>query len=100
MSHRSVSTVMADVACKLFGSSGRGIVWAVVDSGIDGTHPHFRRHGNLELPSPLAHHDFTVLKGEGEPLVDRYGHGTHVAGTIAGEITKGLERVLRDMLGS
>lgn len=88
MSHRSVSTVMADVARKVFGSTGRGIVWAVVDSGIDGTHPHFRRHANLELPAPLTHRDFTVLKGDGEPLVDRSGHGTHVAGIIAGEITE------------
>ena len=88
MSHRSVSTVMADVARKVFGSTGRGIVWAIVDSGIDGTHPHFRRHNNLDLPPPLSHRDFTVLKGDGEPLVDRFGHGTHVAGIIAGEITE------------
>jgi serine protease AprX len=88
MSHRSVSTVMADVARKVFGSTGRGIVWAVVDSGIDGTHQHFRRHSNLELPPPLTHRDFTVLKGDGDPLVDRHGHGTHVAGIIAGEITE------------
>lgn len=86
MTHRSVSTVMADVARKVFGASGRAIVWAVVDSGIDGTHPHFRQHGNLELPPPLTHQDFTVLQGDGEPLVDPSGHGTHVAGIIAGEI--------------
>jgi subtilisin family serine protease len=77
---------MADVARKIFGATGRNILWAVVDSGIDGTHPHFRRHGNLDLP--LTHQDFTVFKGEGEALVDRNGNGTHVAGIIAGEITE------------
>jgi serine protease AprX len=88
MTHRSVSTVMADAARKVFGAAGRGIVWAVVDSGIDGTHPHFRQHSNLELLAPLTHQDFTVLKGNGEPLVDRAGHGTHAAGIIAGELTQ------------
>ena len=88
MSHRSVSTVMADVARKVFGATGRGIMWAVVGSGIDGTHQHFRRHGNLELPLGLTHCDFTVLKGDGEPLIARHGQGTHVAGIIAGEITE------------
>ena len=34
MTYRSVSTVMADAARKVFGASGHGIVWAVVDSGI------------------------------------------------------------------
>ncbi|OYP35372.1 S8 family peptidase [Rhodopirellula sp. MGV] len=85
----SVSTVKADAARVAFAASGRGIVWAVIDSGIQGKHPHFRHHQNLQLPSPLAHWDFT----SDEPreirnpydLSDPAGHGTHVAGIIAGE---------------
>ena len=84
--NKSISTVKADAAHNSFAAVGRDIVWAVVDSGIDGNHPHFRRHGNLDLPAPLTHRDFT--SGKEEPLVDTYGHGTHVAGIIAGEMTK------------
>lgn len=84
---RSVATVKADAAHKSFSAFGRDIVWAVMDSGIDGTHPHFQKHGNLALALPVKHRDFTVLGGgQEQPLQDRRGHGTHVAGIIAGEI--------------
>ena len=76
---------MVDVARRVFAATGRDIVVAVVDSGVDGTHPHFRRYRNLELPDGLRHADLTALKGDGEPLVDRNGHGTMVAGIVAGE---------------
>lgn len=79
---------MADAARRIFRANGEGIVWAVLDSGIDQAHPHFRQHRNLELEPPLDHQDFIVLKGSGEPLVDRFGHGTHVAGIIAGEVSE------------
>lgn len=89
---RSISTVKADAARNAFGALGEGIVWAVMDSGIDGTHPHFQKHRNLELGAEagaLRHRDFTVLREEDEkPLEDRFGHGTHVAGIIAGEMTE------------
>ncbi len=89
---RSISTVKADAARNAFGALGEGIVWAVMDSGIDGIHPHFQKHRNLELGAEadaLRHRDFTVLREEDEkPLEDRFGHGTHVAGIIAGEMTE------------
>jgi subtilisin family serine protease len=84
---RSVPTVKADACRKAFAATGAGIVWAVLDSGIDGTHPHFTKHRNLvDLPGPVTHLDFT---GD-DPLalqvpLDDCGHGTHVAGIIAGE---------------
>jgi subtilisin family serine protease len=63
-----------------------------MDSGIDGSHPHFVKNGNLALGSAkdaLKHRDFTVLREADEkPLEDRFGHGTHVAGIIAGEMTE------------
>ncbi|MCH9651743.1 MAG: S8 family peptidase [Deltaproteobacteria bacterium] len=82
----SVSTVKADAARAAFGAAGDGQVWAVIDSGIDGTHEHFKEHENLTLKDPLSHRDFV---GTGSPLKnpkDDFGHGTHVAGIIAGEI--------------
>jgi subtilisin family serine protease len=84
----SVSTVKADAALTAFTASGSGIVWAVLDSGVQGDHPHFRKHKTLLLAAPLAHADFTAAPGDaGAPLVDEFGHGTHVAGIIAGELT-------------
>jgi len=64
------------------------ITWAVMDSGIDAKHPHFVLHGNVDPTSPL-HADFTdtpnIPKGGNAALIDRFGHGTHVAGIVAGE---------------
>jgi serine protease AprX len=83
--YESVRTVKADAARTSFGALGEDIVWAVVDSGIDETHPHFEMHQNLKLDAPLRHRDFTS-DNPGAPLRDNYGHGTHVAGIIAGEM--------------
>jgi subtilisin family serine protease len=80
--NKSIATVKADAAQQSFSSRGAGITWAVMDSGIQHDHPHFRTWGNVDPLSPL-HKDFTV-DGEG-PFDDKNGHGTHVAGIIAGE---------------
>jgi len=55
--------------------SGDGIVVAVLDTGIDATHPAF---AGMEI----IEEDFT---GEGNG--DTHGHGTHCAGTIFGKTT-------------
>lgn len=91
---RSVRVIKADACIRAFGSDGDGVVWAVIDSGIDGAHPHFATHNTLNLEKaaaatssqgalidPVEHRDFT---GEDAPLDDPFGHGTHVAGIIAG----------------
>jgi serine protease AprX len=81
---KSVSTVKADAARSAFAALGADVVWAVVDSGIDGAHPHFALHENLKSLPPLQHYDYTGSPGGA--LTDELGHGTHVAGIIAGEI--------------
>jgi serine protease AprX len=92
---KSLSTVKADAALNSFATTGANIVWAVMDSGIDATHPHFKKHDNLNLSSipPLSHRDFTAIddahSDDNCALIDRYGHGTHVAGIIGGEICPG-----------
>jgi serine protease AprX len=53
--------------------TGKGVAVAVIDSGIDGSHQALK--GRV-----IASVDFTG--GDG---VDRFGHGTHVAGIIAGQ---------------
>jgi serine protease AprX len=95
LTDRSVATVKADAARNAFGAFGRDILWAVVDSGIDGGHPHFQKHGNLKLDPPLRHCDFTTFgevdeeESERAALTDEKGHGTHVAGIIAGALAAG-----------
>jgi subtilisin family serine protease len=77
--------------------TGEGIVVAVLDTGIDATHPAFR---GVEL----VQRDFT---GEGDG--DDHGHGTHCAGTIFGRdvgttrigVARGVEKaVIGKVLGS
>jgi subtilisin family serine protease len=110
---RSVATVKADAALRAYSTTGQGIVWAVIDSGIDAGHPHFgrlgiaddaRRQGSAPpaADDPVSvtyglHRDFTNLVHLGpdpegapvpdvvdSPLTDDDGHGTHVAGIISG----------------
>ena len=89
---KSVSTIKADAAHSSFAAFGGDIVWAVVDSGVDGSHPHFNEYKNLDLGGKLDHYDFTLDSPLQQPasgksaLKDEAGHGTHVAGIIAGAI--------------
>ena len=85
---KSLATVKADAAQTSFCAHGIGITWAIMDSGIDANHPHFALRGNID-PSSQLHADFTdtpnLPRGGNAALIDRFGHGTHVAGIVAGE---------------
>ena len=94
--YESRRTIKADAAAMAFGANGEGIVWAVMDTGIDASHPHWRKYDNLTLPDGLRHRDFTTPYEVGQEdqssaaaLTDPDGHGTHVAGIIAGECAVG-----------
>ncbi len=80
--NKSISTVKADAAQNSFSAWGAGITWAVMDSGIQKDHQHFRKHANID-PASGWHKDFTI--DGANPFDDQNGHGTHVAGIIAGE---------------
>jgi subtilisin family serine protease len=81
---KSISTVKADAAARSFAAYGSDIVWAVVDSGVNADHAHFAGNKTLTHPSVAElHKDFT---GKGSATVDDFGHGTHVAGIIAGKL--------------
>lgn len=81
---RAIIGVAADtqVATNYLGLDGTGVMVEVNDSGIDATHP--------DLANRVFGESFdTNFTGRiGWDLVDTNGHGTHVAGIIAGNGTK------------
>jgi len=105
----STLDIGAGAAAAAFGASGRGVIVAVLDSGIDFRHPDFRNaDGTSRI---LAIWDQTAagggagcgpaasfgkcwtkadldknLAGSGGPIAfgDGFGHGTHVTGIAAG----------------
>lgn len=73
---RSAPTVKADAAWRSYDARGRGIVWAVIDSGIDAEHEHFAglelysELGGQALPDGLTsqlHRDFSYLVNPDDP---------------------------------
>lgn len=62
------------------GVNGRGVLVAVLDTGVDYEHPDLK--GRVVLGPDLANQD-------ADPM-DRFGHGTHVAGIIAASGNNGL----------
>jgi major intracellular serine protease len=55
---------------------GKGVVVAILDTGIDTTHP--------DLKDRIIDGRNFTFEGRSNDITDRNGHGTHVAGTIAG----------------
>lgn len=76
-------------------STGEGVVVAVVDSGVDLTHPDLRANlvpgatftGCKKGQSPCGNGDWRGPDGEGQELDT---HGTHVSGTIAAVTDNGI----------
>ncbi len=69
---KSVPHIGAPKVWDVEGTKGEGVIVAVVDTGVDPNHPDLK--GKV-----VATEDFTD-----EGYFDGNGHGTHVAGTIAG----------------
>ncbi|HEV7716928.1 MAG TPA: hypothetical protein VGO53_15120, partial [Steroidobacteraceae bacterium] len=55
---RSVVTVKADAALRSFNAAGASISWAVIDSGIQASHPHF---GKLDTDEDRNQHTLWAL---------------------------------------
>ncbi len=73
----SSETVKATACWRTFNALGKGITWAVLDTGISTQHPHFVNYATID--TTLSQSFSTELD-----LEDHNGHGTHVAGIIAG----------------
>ena len=101
---KSIHTTQAFPAHRSYESFGRGITWAVLDSGIHRTHPHFQASGGT-----IEQVFDCTSRGRLQPLAgadlknadDEFGHGAHVAGIIAGRHAardkRGEERVMCGM---
>jgi hypothetical protein len=87
---RSARVIQADAAWASYSAFGKGVTWAVLDTGVRRDHPHFREHSNI-----AEVYDCTKT-GSPTPVpddLDRDGHGTHVSGIIAGTYTRGAESI-------
>ena len=80
--HESISLIKADQVWSSYGERGANTAVAVIDTGIDGTHPDLTYGTNvvqnvkvLPFGDPLENQAMTDTSS---------GHGTHVSGTIGG----------------
>jgi serine protease AprX len=73
----STDTIKATSCWRSFAARGKGITWAVMDTGIHAEHPHFATLNTVDI---TLSRNFS----SSDTLDDREGHGTHVAGIIAG----------------
>jgi len=95
---RSVPTVKGDAARRLFGVDCSEITWAVVDSGIDATHPAFNSDGQCQVK---ATYDFTnyrriVSLGNTKPGV-RQVNLQQIKQARGGNLPKKADRKLEDI---
>jgi subtilisin family serine protease len=76
----SVPLIGADRVRNELGGTGAGIRVGIIDTGIDYTHPAF---GNGFGPGHRVAGGYDFVNDDPDPL-DDHGHGTHVAGIVAG----------------
>ncbi len=84
----NILKVNADKVWEL-GFTGQGIVVSVIDAGVNYNHLDLADHlwdGGEAFP----HHGYDVRNDDDDPM-DDMGHGTHCAGTVAGDGTAGSQ---------
>lgn len=71
------------------GYEGAGVIVGVIDTGVDYTHPDLVT--NMWHDTPAGEHlGYDFYDGDSDPM-DDYGHGTHCAGSVAGDGAAGTE---------
>ncbi len=76
---QSVPLIRADMVWTLLGATGKGIIVAIIDTGIDYTHPDL---GGCLGPGCKVIGGYDIVNDLPDPM-DDHGHGTHVAGIVA-----------------
>ena len=68
---RSVATIKADAALRAFEANGDAVTWAVIDSGVDASHPHFGTETDHALHDVWVHNlHRCFVPVDGQPLQD------------------------------
>ena len=83
----NIKMVNADKVWEM-GYTGKGVLVAVIDTGVNYNHADLADHlwdGGAEYPN----HGYNTIDNNNDPM-DRYGHGTHCAGTVCGDGTSGI----------
>ena len=70
------------------GYYGAGITVAVLDTGVNYNHTDLNDH--LWTHPDYPNHGYDFINGDNNPM-DDHGHGTHCAGTVAGDGTSGSQ---------
>lgn len=84
----NLKMISADKAQKEVENSNNDVVVAIIDSGVDGSHPAIKNNyrGNDEKLKRYSWYNAVNEKtGDKEEPYDDRGHGTHVCGTILGQ---------------
>ena len=84
----NITKVNADDVWEL-GFTGYGIVVAVIDTGVNYNHIDLADHlwdGGAAFPN----HGYDTYYNTNDPM-DKFGHGTHCAGTVCGDGTSGTK---------
>ena len=95
---RSVPTVKADAARRLFGVDCSKINWAIVDSGIDSGHPAFDRE-QFKGTYDFTHYRRIVSLGNEKPAV-RKKNLEHIQEARGGNLPEGADGNLAEIAGS
>jgi serine protease AprX len=109
---RSQPAIKADAANRLFDISCEGIRWAVVDSGIDATHPAFKRRGAVSPAEAdaashadyadfansrvVATYDFTLLRDLQSPSLEP-SRSVGTSSMSAAPVPSNRKEVYRDL---
>jgi serine protease AprX len=72
------------------GYTGKGIVIGLLDSGVNYNHTDLIDHMWDGSSLGFPHHGYDFSNNDNDPMDDD-GHGTHVAGTVAGDGTSGTQ---------
>ncbi len=77
----NITLIRADKVWSTLGTRGKGVVVAIIDTGIDYTHPAL---GQGFGPGFRVIGGWDFVNDDADPFDDE-GHGTHVAGIVAGQ---------------